>query len=226
MADKYLNMAGLTYLWGKITEYVSANSGNALKKDTTYSVGSGGTYTTIQAAINAIPKNLGGHTARIEVASGTYTGDVVIDSFVGGKLIITGTATINGEVQVNYCSAYVQIDTFTISDAYRCVHVNGSRCVLIFEATFTGGGTGVIAETMSSCTVDGCTFQNLSVGAKSVNGEMTLTYATMRNVTNAMWASAGVIWGDTLGLSSITTKYTTDGGGRIYEGAQTSVPFH
>lgn len=45
-------------------------------------------YRTIQAAINAIPRHLGGHTATIDIAEGTYEERINVEGFSSGKLIV------------------------------------------------------------------------------------------------------------------------------------------
>lgn len=45
-------------------------------------------FAKIQTAINALPKNLGGFTAKIDIAAGTYNERIEVDGFSGGQLVI------------------------------------------------------------------------------------------------------------------------------------------
>lgn len=58
----------------------------------TITVGSGKNYATIQAAIDALPKNLGGSDVTIQIDAGTFNEDVVAADFTHGTLHINGAA--------------------------------------------------------------------------------------------------------------------------------------
>ena len=45
-------------------------------------------FRTIQAAVDALPKDLDGHTAEISINDGTYTERVVVNGFTSGRLIV------------------------------------------------------------------------------------------------------------------------------------------
>lgn len=45
-------------------------------------------FRTIQAAVDALPKDLDGHTAEISINAGTYTERVVVSGFTSGRLIV------------------------------------------------------------------------------------------------------------------------------------------
>lgn len=66
-----------------VTVYVST-SGNDLNGDGS----SVAPYKTIQAALDAIPRHLGGHTATIDIAEGTYEERINVEGYSGGKLIV------------------------------------------------------------------------------------------------------------------------------------------
>lgn len=92
-----------------VTVYVST-SGNDLNGDGS----SVAPYKTIQAALNSIPRNLGGCTAKVSIAEGTYNERIDVSGFSGGHLIVgeaERTVTIRG-INVNN-SSHV---TFNISN--------------------------------------------------------------------------------------------------------------
>lgn len=76
-------------------------------------------YATIQKAINSLPKNLGGNTVTINVASGTYnavSGSPIISAtqFYNGLLDIRGPsssdkAVLNGNISIYRCNAIVRV---------------------------------------------------------------------------------------------------------------------
>ena len=45
-------------------------------------------FATIQTALDSLPKLLGGHTATINIANGTYEERIVVNGFSGGKLVV------------------------------------------------------------------------------------------------------------------------------------------
>ena len=76
-------------------------------------------YATIQKAIDSLPKNLGGNTVTINVASGTYnavSGSPIISAtkFYNGMLDIRGPsssdkAVLNGNISLYECNATVRV---------------------------------------------------------------------------------------------------------------------
>lgn len=72
-------------------------------------------YKTIQHAIDAIPKNLAGHTVTIDIAAGTYNENLVVENFHGGKIVIGSAGksfTINGITIDN--SSFVESNIYQI----------------------------------------------------------------------------------------------------------------
>lgn len=75
-------------------------------------------FKTIQRAIDAIPKHLGGHTAEISIGSGIYAERITVDGFTSGRLVI-GTSDevfiINGIDIIN--SSFVETNIYQIEKA-------------------------------------------------------------------------------------------------------------
>lgn len=66
-------------------------------------------FKTIQAAIDAIPKNLNGYTATVEIPGGDWNERIVCKGFVGGKLSVgSGTQVWVQGIEVDSCS-YVEL---------------------------------------------------------------------------------------------------------------------
>lgn len=70
-------------LTSDVTVYVSTTGSDADGDGS-----SAAPFATIQAAVNALPKCLGGHVASIDIGAGTYNERVRVDGFNGGRLII------------------------------------------------------------------------------------------------------------------------------------------
>ena len=74
---------------GDVTVYVSSSG-----SDITGNGNADAPFKTIQVAIDAIPKDLGGHTVSLDITAGTYNEVITCEGFTGGKLVI-GSATKN-----------------------------------------------------------------------------------------------------------------------------------
>ena len=64
-------------------------------------------FQTIQKAVDAIPKHLGGFTAHVNIDWGVYAERVVVEGFGAGKLILgtdSASCFIQGGIDINSCS--------------------------------------------------------------------------------------------------------------------------
>lgn len=89
--------------------------------DTTGDGSSTKPFKTIQRAVDALPKNLGGHTVIINIASGTYAEAINICGFYAGLLIISGdgasTTIMEGGTEQHKlydCSARIRVHGLTL----------------------------------------------------------------------------------------------------------------
>lgn len=102
-------------------------------------------FLTIQAAINALPKHLGGHIVQIEIEDGTYEERVKIEGFTAGKLILgryVSTITVRGIEVVNSSIVELQIRHFKRSSAFNgslLKVTDGSSVIIGQGADFDGG---------------------------------------------------------------------------------------
>lgn len=206
----------------------------AVQSHMTIDVGPGKTYTTIQDAINAIPRNLGGWQVTIAVASGTYTEDVTITNFYSGAIRIipvdnSSPPTISGKVTVGNCSSLITLEELTIkpADNYGVV-VDYSQNVILQNVSIVGSsksaGNGVTVAMQSRCLLVNCTISSFNIGVFSTYGGFITVYSnTIQNVAVGVYASCGQVH-VSAGAISADTQYATDHGGRIFAGSQTAVP--
>lgn len=93
-------------------------------------------FRTIKKAVNSIPKNLGGHTATINIADGQYWEGVIIQGLYGGTFKIYGSPNNNTSVKsllLNNCTIHTEVENFNVNGnsddgAYSYV-VKAVRCL-------------------------------------------------------------------------------------------------
>ena len=211
------------------TIYV-ATTGN----DTTGDGSAGAPYATITKAKSVIPKNLNGFMATIDIAAGTYVEAVTLHGYHGGKFMLTTSGTVN-------------INSMTITDCAEVVFVGtGSYIfgtgsvdnVLIIQQSIVTTSTTVTIS-VAGTTGTGAVFDSSIIG---ISG--TFSFGTNSNglyarygaqvyinaISGGTVVSGGIIAMSGCQVSYTTASYTagtltvTGSGGRIYAGAQTSVP--
>jgi len=137
-----------------VTVYVASN-GNDVEGDG----GEDAPFRTIQAAVDALPKNLDGHTAEIVVDFGVYAERVTVNGFRSGRLIIGrygSVFSITGGIDI-INSSYVetniyQIDRDTSSSRPLFVAKDGSNVTIGSNMILDGidsGITGMVVENSS-----------------------------------------------------------------------------
>lgn len=186
------------------TIYVS-NTGN----DATGSGSSTSPYRTIKYAISTIPRDLGGYTATIYIADGTYDEHVNIFGYCGGYIILrrNGVQELNSlcnvnSIRVEYCNS-VSISGFNLTNtkgtsifANMCSFINMAHCQSI-----------VATETDEvSFNFDYVAVGRIA-GCRSLNHNMCLR-SFSSNVTSNSWSD------DSQGNYGIFS----DGGGRVSYG--------
>lgn len=116
-------------------------------------------FRTIQAAVDALPKNLDGHTAEIVVDFGVYNERVTVNGFRSGRLIIGrygSVFSITGGIDI-INSSYVetniyQIERDTSSSRPLFVAKDGSNVTVGSDMILDGidsGVTGMVVENNS-----------------------------------------------------------------------------
>lgn len=207
-----------------VTVYVT-KSGN----DSTGDGSSAKPYLTVQAALDSIPKNLGGYVASVHIGPGTYAGDIVIENFHGGRVNLTGatttTVTFTGLITIR--DSYVHFEYFkVIMDGGYVYVTQGGRFFLGDSVTLTcnGGQYGVYARYNSKASLGGDLVANDTTIAAVRSGMGCEVYVhNMSGSGNkvAFYAAGGTVM-ISANTATATTMYTTYTGGRIYTGSQTS----
>lgn len=137
-----------------VTVYV-ANSGSDVDGDGSADA----PFRTIQAAVNALPKHLEGHTAEISIGFGVYNERVVVEGFTSGRLIVGKYGevfTIVGGIDI-INSSFVetniyQIERDTNSSRPLFLAKDGSNVSVGSDMILDGidaGVTGMIVENNS-----------------------------------------------------------------------------
>lgn len=189
-------------------------------------------FLTVQAAVDALPKHLDGHTATIDVASGTYEERVICKGFVGGKLIIgnASQAVILRGLEIDGCSCVeVNIPTISwggISGAALLNVTNGSNVSIPNDITLNGADNnigGVYAQygsTVSVARYKTVTINNcFSVAAASTMSSV-LVFAIIKGSGNFVGLSTAMGGLLTYETSTLASDFgdNADTGGRIQTG--------
>ena len=220
-------------LTADVTVYVST-AGNDVTGDGTNTA----PYATIQKAVDSLPKWLDGHTATIDIAEGTYEGRITISGFQGGKLVLgaAGRAVTVRGIQVKASSNVV----INVAEIIRTASVTGTLLYVQDNSNVRIGGrlavdgqsasiTGVMAEHHSTISVVGEAI--LIVRSCGYNAVLA-TSGSRIALYGIAGAGSGVglraEYGGVITYTSRSITATTDnatvGGGRIYSGAQASIP--
>lgn len=209
---------------GDTTIYVS-KSGNDASGDGSENK----PYATIQKAIDSIPKCIEGYTIMINIASGTYSEDVIIEGFSGAMLRLeVGTITINSLSVFGSCVA-IEGTGLTLNANGKTYGIHCHRgCNLICQIPITVNGSvngvyvgyGSNFEGRDVLTVNSCTYAVSCTFA----AQASLSTLTGSKNNNAIQASGGIVAFGTIVSTMASTLYVTSSGGRIYTGSQASVP--
>ena len=188
-------------------------------------------YRTIQKAISVLPKNLNGRTVTVDIDAGNYGEDVTISGFSGVlKLHAAGLTVIKRLTIDNCCVVHTgnQINMLPVTGTGITLQNNG---VLISGGPlYVGNGTkgaevlyGGKLVCTGTLTISNTTQVAIDVywGGRAYIG----TLAGTGNTATGMSATVGgFIQYSSFSLSATGTRQLTRGGGRIYTGAQSSVP--
>lgn len=192
-------------------------------------------FRQIQKAIDSLPKNLGGQTAHIYIASGEYT-SVAVEGFYGGNqsggpnLRINSAGTdgiiINGYVRIRGCDVQVNFGKATVrgSTAGYDVIVYGCKYAALVGLTCADANStkGIVIHSCSYVMVNGCTLSNKEIALEAYGG-MVMAHA-LKGTNNACAIKSG---NTDSGIASLvyvayrsitaTTLYTKVNGGLIFE---------
>lgn len=232
-------------VWGKWVTFptVAAFPSNTVYvgptgNDTTGDGTSAAPYASLAKALSMIPKDLGGKTIKVSIASGTYAEAAPsIDGFYGGTLEIEGNSTTpptfsnriigsNNQCRLNmkYITATAQSDGAAFSFS-RCFNVELNDCKAV--ASSTGGQYGVYSSFLSRVYAHNVEINNCSYALACAWGELYTSAITGTGNTYAATATKGGRIGIGGTVPSYTTaQYVTYSGGRIYKDGQANVPLY
>lgn len=188
-------------------------------------------FKTIQHAVNSIPKNLSNREITINVASGTYSEDVLISGFYGGSLKLNfGAVSIK---TLTVYESFVIISGTSLSLAAsgntHGFHVHrGSNVICQLPLTITGSVNGLFVGYGSrfagrnTITINSCTY----AANVSFAGYMYIITLEGSKNNNGVQAAAGIASIGSVASGMASTMYVTVAGGRIYTGAQASAPIY
>ena len=210
-----------------VTLYV-ANSGNDATGDGSVDA----PFRTIQAAINAVPKHMGGYTVTIDIEAGTYEERLIVNGFSCGKLVIGvyGRSTTVRGIDIDNSSVIVtNISKIAYADGFNgnLFDVDNGSNVLIsqgvtIDGTNSGLAGGLEVRGCSTVSVDSnnqVTLSNLFSGIGASRGS---------TVALARISGTNVYFGITVGFGSVVSYDTNTlvssvgneaaNGSRIYSG--------
>jgi hypothetical protein len=215
------NAAGLT----ANKNYYVATTGS----DTTGTGSQASPYATINYALSRLPKNLNGFTAIIHIAAGSYPESVAIRDFGNGILRFTGTAgdvvEVSGLTFTNV--KYAEITNITFSITNSNLYAFSSSIRIESPLIASGGAHGVYANhssflafmnnvTVTNVTDSGVTSTNCSsVYVENLLGDNSIAFVASRGGICSFFTNES---------TSSRAKYFVEKGGRIFSGAQSSMP--
>lgn len=187
-------------------------------------------YRTIGRALESVPRNLNGKTALISIAAGTYAEHVVVSGYNDGILILGGeygdTVTINSlEVSGSICEIR-DISLSVVSGGIAVI--KGSTLLAYTDIQVSGSMRGLHLLGGSRFRTDSLlTVNGSSAAAVQVSGaSMAYLYdlAGSDNENAIISEEGSLISYRSTSISVNVAGYITRSGGRIYTGAQASMP--
>ena len=215
---------------GNVTVYVATTG-----SDNTGNGTSSSPYATITKALSTIPKNLNGYGAAIYVAEGTYDEHVMISGFIGGAVRFTA-ATANTNVSISSLSVLEQTVvemrninlTITSYTGDNSLYVRGGH-FRMYDGIFTissGAPYGVVGNFGAVIFINTCVVNNAAEAAVVTTNSSNVMIWSLSGTQNNVGLSSRS--GSTISYTSNTLSAATNTftayGGRIYTGAQTSIP--
>lgn len=189
-------------------------------------------YATITKALNAIPKNLNGYTATINIAAGTYYEDITIGGYIGGNIVLSGTS--GDDVSISSLRI-VETDFVQISNIQLTITGGATNGALFVRNSSLAAWTTITLSGEASrgihCPLGGNVYVSSAVISNKTDAVYAEQYSNVHvstlsgnsNTTGIRANNGGKV---TYGSNSLgaTVATATAAGGRIYSSAQTSVP--
>lgn len=215
-----ISYSHVPHLTSNVTLYVDAATGDDTNPGTQSEP-----FKTIQAAISSVPDDLYNFDATINVADGTYSGNVSIRNKHGGGvntgITITGTSSVivSGTIYIGTCSCPVYITGITINGPVGAYY---SDHTILSSVTINASSFGV-DSVYGSVSIFNCTINNATTAAVRVCGGTAYVNGLSGN-GNTIGVSAGNDNSGIPGLAiiginrlSATTAYVKYRGGAIIQ---------
>lgn len=206
------NKAGLA---ADLNIYVSP-SGSDVTGEGNY----GRPFQTIAKAISALPKHLDGFTANIHLADGTYDENVSFSGILGDvAFLILGNVTI---ASLTIDAGHVHLDgDLTVTNGIEL-----KNAALLRTSFDLIANRGVEVTSGSVLVVTGKLTSNNASNALRVSEGSRAYVSTLSgtgNTSGLVAITGGIAAYNSMDITATTQRHTATGG-RIYSGAQTSVP--
>ena len=214
------------------TVYVSTAGSDALGDGT-----AANPYATITKALGSLPKNLNGFDATINIASGVYDEDVLVSRVFGGNIIFGGS--VGASVAIRslrvYYSSVVRVQNIMLSVTgvsnanSNAVTVDSAVLVCVTGLTVNGNAeNGVYLNNNGFACVFGVfEINNATYSAVAATNNSSLFASSIVGSINS-GAFLRSVNGSSIAYYSLNATapvlFSTTSGGRIYSGAQTSIP--
>lgn len=205
-----------------ITIYVNGSSGN----DTSGSGTAAAPYKTITKALSVLPRNIDRHVVVINISAGTYLDAVTIRGFSGViTLRLTGTTTINS-LAIDGCTVAYGGAQLNVSNGISLTNgagFYGSDIIYVGGANQVGISVrnGSCMSVLQAVNVSNAT--SVAIDVYSQGRFYASTIGGSNNSTGIIASTGGVVCYGSMSMTA-TTKHMASTGGRIYSGAQTSIP--
>ena len=191
-------------------------------------------YATIQKAINSLPKNLNGFDATINVAAGTYNEDVLISRFSGGNIVFRGVTNASVSVRSLRITYGAKVMVFDIKlivtgdyDGNAISAINAEFYCFVQASIVGAPQIGVLVDTFARCifvVLDVSNSSQAAVSAINRSSFFALALQGTGNTSVGIRSVAGSVISYGTSTLSASTGMATASGGRIYSGAQASIP--
>lgn len=221
-------------------ETVASEDSTSVKEDLTIYVAKGGSnstgdgtdakpYATIQHAIDSLPRNLNNFAVNINIASGTYTEDILVSGFFGGSIKFNFSTVTIKSLSLYESTIILAGTSLTLAASgvtFGLYAHKGVNVICQVPLTINGASNGIYATYGSrftgsaAVTITSCTY---AVTAHYASQVYLSNLGGSKN-NNAIQAASGIVHLGTFDSAMASTAYVTSYGGRIYSGAQTSVP--
>lgn len=216
------------HLRANITYYVATTGNNS-----NTGLSSSAPLATIQAAINKLPKNLNGYNANIVLAAGTYAGFSMSDIFGG---VVTISSSNNGAIVISSSGISIadcqnvtisNMSSLSITGQLRVDNCSEVSCTV--PTTVANDTTDAVSIAFSNVQFNsGLTMTAANSAAALLSKSGANIFAETITINNPSGIGLSVDVGANIAYGSIAnkaiTKVMTRRGGRIYAGAQVSVP--